>query len=263
MTGADLAAAAALTAGFGWPHRIEDLALMLSLGEGVAADDEGALAGTAALWTYGPAHAALGMVMVQPGLQGRGLGRRLLQAVLDRAGPRSVALYATEAGAPLYRSLGFVAHGLVRQMQGRLAGPVAPGPEPVRPARDNEAALLDHEATGLDRPALLAALGPATVLDRGGAPAGFAITHRFGHGQVIGPVAAQDQEGARALLAHAFHAHPGAFVRVDATEAGGLVPWLHSLGLRDAGPALHMVHGTPAQPPGPTRLFALATQAFG
>jgi len=50
----DLPEAAALTASFGWPHRVEDWQFLLAMGSGIAAERDRALVGTAMRWTYGP-----------------------------------------------------------------------------------------------------------------------------------------------------------------------------------------------------------------
>lgn len=272
LTEADLPAASALTGSFRWPHRLEDWAFMHALGHGLAAEQDGRLVATGLLWPYGEGRAALGMVGVSAGLQGQGIGRAVMQGLLKLAGTRSVGLYATEAGEKLYRQLGFVPFGAARQFQGTTfqstLQPLAKG-ERLRPTgrSDPDAlAALDHAATGLDRTALVRALleaGTVVMLDRGGAPAGFAVLRRFGRGQVIGPVIAADAASAKALIGHFLNLSPGQFVRVDVPEASGLVPWLAGLGLSDAGRAIHMVRGPVPDPAGPVRSFALASQAFG
>ena len=117
-----LPAAQALSAHFGWPHRVEDWRWALALGDGFGAfdggqPDGGRLVGTGLCWRFGTA-ASLGLVVVAPAAQGRGLGRRITSALLGRIGEAPVVLHATEAGLPLYASLGFVAEGTVCQYQG-------------------------------------------------------------------------------------------------------------------------------------------------
>ena len=196
-------------------------------------------------------------------------------AVLDQLGDgRTVILYATEAGQPLYEGLGFVADGVVRQYQGAAFGAgLVPLPDghrlrPLGRSDPERLAALDRSASGLPREKLIAALleaGNGIVLDRGGAPAGFALLRRFGRGQVIGPVVAPNEASARALIGHFLGQGAGQFIRVDVPEATGLCPWLLSLGLADAGPAIRMVRGTP--PTSAARdgaaTYALASQAFG
>ena len=111
MTAADVPEAQALTASFGWPHRKEDWALMQALGWGVVAERQGKLVGTALCWRYGADWATVGMIGVYAELQGRGIGRRLLQTLMQELESRNLALYATEAGMPLYAAIGFTRPG--------------------------------------------------------------------------------------------------------------------------------------------------------
>ena len=268
----DLPAARALSAAQGWPHREEDWRFVLGLGEGVAAEHDGQLAGTALGWRYGPGFATLGLVIVSKAARGRGIGRALTAAVLDRLGRRTVLLNATHDGLPLYRSLGFAPGWEIRQFQGASFSPpsVAPPPghrlRPLDPRDGTMLAALDERATGMPRQALIAALlsvAEGVVLEREGEAVGFALLRRFGHGQVIGPVVAPDEGGARALVAHWLSSRPGQFIRLDVPAETGLPGWLRSLGLEDAGPATGMAHGTPPRPDGTLRRFALVSQALG
>jgi GNAT superfamily N-acetyltransferase len=273
FTADDLPAAHALTAGFEWPHRLDDWAFMSRLGWGIAAKYEGRLVGTALAWLYGAHHASLGLVGVSPALQGQGLGRRLIQAVLDGLGDRNVILHATQAGLPLYRSLGFVEGGTVQQHQGaafqaRLV-PLAQG-QRLRPIGRSDPAVLaalDQAATGQQRDELLSALLDASssvVLDHDGAAAGFALLRRFGFGHVIGPVVAPTQVAAQGLISHFLGQHAGQFIRIDVPETAGLSTWLQQLGLGGAGPAIRMTRGTPPRTSrNGVASYALVSQAFG
>jgi predicted N-acetyltransferase YhbS len=245
---------------------------MLRLGEGIAAEQDGELVAAGLLWCYGSTHASLGMVGVSPALQGQGVGRAVMQRLLELAGARGVGLYATAAGETLYCSLGFTTIGKVRQLQGVTS---ASRPEPLaeserfRLAERSDFAVvaaLDRQASGLDRTELINALlevGRAVVLDRDGGGIGFAVIRPFGLGQVIGPVVGPDEAGARALIGHFLDSHPGQFIRLDVPEECGLVSWLMGLGLADAGPALHMVRPPVPRAAGPARRFALVSQSFG
>jgi len=268
----DLAAAAMLTDSFRWPHRLADWEFMFGLGDGVASDLDGRLAATGMLWRYGTDHAAIGMVAVAPELQGKGIGRAVMERLLAMAGERAVALNATEAGEQLYRSLGFVTQGCVRQMQGdvpQTALQALPQGDRLRPAGRSDPDMLialDRQACGLNRALLIGALmqaGTTVVLDRGGDAVGFAVQRHFGRGQVIGPVVAFDAGGAKALIGHFLNTGPGQFVRIDVPEESGLVDWLAQIGLADAGPAIHMVRGKVPDRTGPAQRFAMASQAFG
>ena len=67
----DIPAAHALTQAVRWPHRIEDWQAVVRLGTGFAAEEHGALVGTALWWAQGEHQASLGMVIVAATHQGR------------------------------------------------------------------------------------------------------------------------------------------------------------------------------------------------
>lgn len=273
MTADDLAAAHALSADLRWPHRPADWEQVFALGDGLVAERDGAVVGTALRWRWGPQHATLGLVIVAPACQGRRIGHRLMTALLEGLEDRSVLLHATPEGRGLYERLGFVRIGEVRQHQGTaLPAPlVALGAGwRLRPAGSNDAAALkalDAAARGMPRDALidelLASAEATVVLDHDGQARGFAMLRRFGRGHIIGPVAAPDAEGAKALIAHLSGLSAGRFVRIDIDFDSGLAEWLESLGLLRVDAPTTMVRGEPLPVQPGVRLFALATQALG
>ncbi|MBR0668375.1 GNAT family N-acetyltransferase [Roseomonas hellenica] len=268
---ADLAAAQALSAAHRWPHRVEDWQFALALGEGIAAEAERQLVGTAMAWRFGSDWSSLGMVMVAPERQGKGIGRRLMHALLAALGDRSILLHATPEGEPLYRTLGFAPVSAVRQHQGAAFcvgfHPPRAG-ERIRPAGRADLAVLtalDSAATGMARGSVLAALleqAACVVLDRAGVASGFAMLRRFGRGQLIGPVVAPDAEAARLLIAHWLGQRQGEFLRIDMPADTGLSDWLAGVGLPQVDVVTRMVRGAP-RPPAAVRSFALVSQALG
>jgi GNAT superfamily N-acetyltransferase len=266
---ADLPAAQALSAAVGWPHRLEDWQFVAALGTGLVAEAGRRVVGTGLTWSYGGGWSSLGMVIVAPAMQGQGIGRRLMEALLPPAG--GVLLHATQAGEPLYRTFGFAPCGVIRQHQGApfSVGFHAPrAGERIRPAGRADLPVLtalDTAATGMGRGAVLAALLEAAdciVLDRESVACGFAMLRRFGRGQLIGPVIAPDAEAARLLMAHWLGQRQGEFIRVDVTAESGLSDWLAGLGLAQVGEALRMMRGAPPAPAA-VRSFALVNQAIG
>ena len=263
----DLKALAALSSAVAWPHRAADLKLMLELGRGFVACDRNVddIAGIGFWWPNGRDAATLGLVIVSPARQGRGIGGRLLTALLDDAHPRAVKLVATAAGQPLYEKLGFHVVGGIRQHQGVYAqAPKAVAS--VRPAgaRDRDAVVaLDVEAIGAERGTLVARLlsvGSAVLLTREGAPAGFAVRRAFGRGEVVGPIVAPDEDAAIALLRAL--AGPG-FLRVDCpAEATRFAAHLTRAGLAVVDEAAVMLRGDWPATAGRVRSFALASQAL-
>jgi GNAT superfamily N-acetyltransferase len=267
----DVPAAHTLSSTFDWPHRIEDWQFALSLGQGVVAEYDGKVLGTALSWQWGSNYATLGLVIVAPELQGQRIGNRMMSALLDRLAPRDVLLHATVAGRGLYERLGFVATGEVDQHQGVLtASPALATREGdrLRPLTDADVESLiamDARGAGMPRGELLRRLFAqerTVVLERGGQAAGFAVLRRFGRGHLVGPVAAPDFDSARALISDCLR-HCEGFVRVDVYAMSGLSPWLQSQGLSRAGGGTIMVRGrVPGRGPAHGG-WALVTQAIG
>lgn len=272
MCKSDLAAAQGLSHAVGWPHREEDWDFGLSIGEGLSAYSDGKLVGTAMLWRYERKQARLGMMIVDPGLQRCGVGRALMQGLLERTAEPSVLLNATEAGATLYHQLGFKSFGSIVQHQGTaFSAPLVPlrAGERIRPmGRSDTGPLieLDALAVGARRTALIAALmdrGDGVVLDDGGVTVGFAFCRRFGLGHVIGPVVARDTAAAKALIANWIGSNAGMFMRIDVPGQSGLSDWLEELGLMSVGPVVTMIRGAALPTQQDYHVFAVANQALG
>lgn len=273
MATEDLSAAHKLSRRMKWPHRREDWESLLRLGEGAVAEQDGKIVGTAMGWPYGPDAAYLGMVIVAPALQGHGIGRRVMEAMIERLGKRAILLNATPEGLPLYERLGFQPIGTIHQHQGAaFTVPITElGPnERVRPmGRGDEAAIveLDSKALGLDRGALFAELlrekAQGVVLDRDGEAIGFALYRRFGRGYSVGPTIAPDERGAKALISHWLGSNAGMFSRLDVPGDSGLHEWLDDLGLAGVSKVTTMVRGAAPVPAGPARNFSIVSQALG
>jgi GNAT superfamily N-acetyltransferase len=271
MTGNDLPAAHALSQGLRWPYRLEDWQFLLRLGTGFVAEASGAVIGTGLCWKQGARHGSLGAVIVSPQHQGQGIGRELMNLVLEELGDRCTLLNATPAGQPLYESLGFKAIGTVHQHQGTMlaAPPVALAPgEIIRPVTADDIAKLvglADRATGMSRDEVLeqlACVAQGAVLERHGEVVGFSMMRRFGLGHAIGPVIAPDSERARALVAYWSEACAGSFVRVDITGTSGLRDSLTALGLVQVDTVVTMArNGVPAQGEG-IEQFAVLNQSL-
>lgn len=265
-----------LSTALSWPYREQDWRIAFDLGAGFAVEVDDRLVATAMWWSYGESHASVGMIIVDPAMQGRGLGRALMEALLQATSGRTVILNATLEGLPLYAKLGFVSRGQVFQHQAVLAT----APELVsgtcdirvmQASDEKQVRQLDLTASGMDRTALLDTLfntGTVMVLDHGDGASAYACAREFGHGVVIGPVIAAGANAgpdAKRLIAALAGRHQGRFVRLDVSEESGLSAWLTALGLPCVGQAQPMVLGDQASVPagGDTHLFALANQSFG
>ena len=90
----DLLPISALVGQVGWPHRPEDIRTHMELGQGLTVrdSDAGPVLGVGLWWAAGERAARTGLIVVAPQSQGRGIGRRLMQALLEDIGERSVLL---------------------------------------------------------------------------------------------------------------------------------------------------------------------------
>lgn len=273
MTADDLAAAYALTNEARWPHRPADWKQAFRLGEGMIAECDGVVVGVGMRWRWGDQQATVGLIVVTRPCQGRRIGHRLMNALLNDLRDCSVLVHATAEGRGLYERLGFTRIGEVRQHQGTAlpSPPIALKPgQRLRPATKVDAPALralDVTARGMHRSTLIDELlrdAQATiVLDDDGSARGFAMLRRFGRGHAIGPVVAPDTDGAKALIAHLAGVNAGRFTRIDIDFQSGLDEWLETLGLLCVDAPTTMLRGAPLPPNTGTRLYAIVTQAFG
>lgn len=272
MTPDDIETCFTLTQLLKWPHRREDWQLALQLGEGTVIEEQGKLIGSAVLWRWGDHAATVGLVIIDNQQQGRGLGKQLMLAQLEKVPDVNVRLHATEMGKGLYEKLEFVSCGEIHQHQTcavtTLPEVVIPEGLKLRPATaDDHGTLvtLDQQAHGMHRPALIEHLlrDCQTVLlqDTQQQIQGFASLRRFGHGWAIGPVIAADFPMAQALVASLMQSLQGEFLRIDTDAELPMAAWLESLGIPQVDAPTTMVRGTPWTPQG-MQAFGLMTQAM-
>lgn len=267
-TGDDLQSIKELVAGVGWPHRTEDIKAAMDLGHTRLARVSGCgrISGVAMMWAYGRRAARIGLVVVGPDYQGRGIGRRLVERLLVDTGSRAVMLLSTESGRPLYEKLGFRIVGSAQRHQGVYRRVPLSDPRIRLATIDDQRSLmqLDASATGADRGRILAHLfevGHTTVLAVDGQPTGFAVERAFGLGSVVGPIVAPSELDAIALFNAC--ARPG-FVRVDRPiEAELLGRHLEGCELEGEEVSDEMVLGAWPPTQGPARIFAMAGHAWG
>lgn len=214
-----------------WPHRPEDWAVALALGQGVIAFDEiGRPVSSAMVFPLGEEITHIGMVITSPRLQNHGSARWLMEEMLSRSKGTIRRLNATKAAYNLYLSMGFQPQGLVYQHQGiakALSGDLAEEDSRVRPMTETDfdaVKHIDQLGFGSDRHHVLDHLLPLSetfVLEDGGEIKGYAFCRRFGRGHVLGPVVAESEGDAVALIRPLIARHDGAFLRMDTRNAGG------------------------------------------
>ena len=261
---ADLAACSALSRDRGGDTEDAAWLFMLDAMTGFGIDDPaGGLAGCVFVSRYGDEVASIGMMLVASRWGRQGLGRRLMEHAMAHAAGRTIVLFATRFGRPLYEKLGFRVVDEVLRYDG-VYQPPPPEETPVRPAGADDLAAavrLDAKAFGANRADLFdrltAAGGRLHVATDGHALARY-LTNRL----LIGPVAAHDERTACALIdAHARHA-PGP-IRIDVPPRFARVSaWLSARGLTTTGPFPLMVYG--GDLPGDRTIpYAVASPALG
>ncbi|CAK9885270.1 MAG: hypothetical protein XXXJIFNMEKO3_01666 [Candidatus Erwinia impunctatus] len=265
--------AAALSKKVGWPHREEDWLAALQLGAGIAALADDKLVGTALYWRWGQNYASLGLVIVDPAWQGRGIGHQLVGSIVTLLSDCTIRLSATSAGQTLYEKHGFVAQGHMQQWQclslPRVQSPELSEKQVLREASHDDLlrlTQLDFSAHGQYRPRLLSSLlqgePRVIVLEEQRKVQAYAVMRRFGLGQMIGPVVSQTLSQAQQLMAYLMATQQGCFVRSDIVEETGLGVWMQESGLQQRDRTAIMVRGSGWQATG-MRNIAVMSQAMG
>ncbi|WP_306751965.1 GNAT family N-acetyltransferase [Paracoccus actinidiae] len=262
-----------LTIGVLWPHRARDLDVFLSLGKGYLATDEiGRPIGSAMYFPMGDDFAMLGMMVTVPRLQARGAGKWLLQRVLADCVGRDLRLSATRSGYRLYAAAGFQPVCIIRQQQGiarQIAQEDVPGLAIRVLSQSDRAAVheLDAKAYGVQRTQVLdklLSLSKGTVALQDGVVHGFALQRPFGKGVIVGPVVAEDDVMAKALVAPLIRASVGTFVRLDTpVDSPGFVAFLTDAGLGLFDTVTEMRLGSHRRAKTGSVTYGLASHSFG
>ena len=277
LAAAELPDAEALVREAGWNQVAADWEIFRALGTVYTARTGGRVVATAATLPYGE-FAWISMVLVAGAQRRKGLGTRLLdRCIADlNASGRIPVLDATPAGRPLYHALGFNdAWGYHRLARGRAQrasdGAPPPGGTDIRPIADADWTALcsyDASAFGADRGALLQRLRgrlPAAELlaERQGRIAGFLLGRDGRRAVQVGPLVAEDDATARALLARALSAIDDA-VYIDLADAKTAIrTWLAERGFSAQRPLTRMLYRRATSFDDTARTFAVVGPEFG
>ncbi|QNE76194.1 GNAT family N-acetyltransferase [Streptomyces finlayi] len=279
LTRGDLVSCADLCEDRGWSRDEHRWGLLLSAGTGYGIDDpEGrGLAAACVVTPNGTDLAAIGMLLVAGRHAGQGLGRRLMQYVIESSGETPLALYATTEGQPLYEQLGFTVVGRADRVAGHFRPMDGerdrnPGATTVttRPAAADDLQRilrLDADTFGADRTHIITRL-PAfsdrfLVAEDAGALIGYAALWPSGDVHSIGPLTARDIGTAKALVT-ALAATTDRLLRTDIdARHKELLDWLGDHGMERGSSTAVMVYRGSELPGDWTRRFAPLTVATG
>jgi GNAT superfamily N-acetyltransferase len=273
LTGDDVAAGLLLSTEAHWNQVAADWRIMLEAGTGFGwIEPGGRLVASALTLPFDGPFGWISMVLVTAAYRRKGLATRLMQRCLDHlaANERIPVLDATPAGRTVYLGLGFTDLWGLARWTGH--GPVAEqGACSVREieARDWPQILaLDLRCFGGGRARLLrdlAARQPKTalVIPREGAVRGFALGREGRVAGQIGPIVAEDESAACALLAAALARHEGE-VFVDVPDRWrGMRGMLTERGFRIQRPYTRMRLGAGSGWGDPALMFAVAGPELG
>ena len=261
-----------------WNQLAADWRVFLEFGRLYAAEtDEGRIVATTATLPYGGRFAWISMVLVTGDYRRRGLATKLMQwAMRDlAAGDLVPVLDATPDGRAVYRRLGFEDswgfQRLRRERRGAGATLAPPAGVTVRPlAQADWPALCAYDAAafGAERGAVLAGLcGRLAAADlvaaRGDGIAGFLLGRDGGLAAHIGPLIADDDAIARALVARALDAIEGPLFIDLADSKAELRSFLDAHGFAAVRPFTRMLCGASTRFDDAARTFAVVGPEFG
>ena len=296
LTPDDVDGAFRLSRCIGWNQRADDWRMLLRLapatafaavGDARKAPDK-PIVGTAIGIDYG-AFAWIAMMLVDPAHRGRGIGSRLLEAVMD-AVPSTlpIRLDATPLGRPLYQRYGFedeatlsrhVRHARLERRAPSRAGGASQlgGPALARPLTEADLAFVleqDRETFGGTRSSVLewafrGAARYARVLRSDDGVMQYCLGRPGRLFDQIGPVVANDDETAHALVRAALAEAGEAPVAVDAfDERHAFADALRADRFVVERPLFRMCRPAPSRPggrplaPGSAREFAILGPEF-
>jgi GNAT superfamily N-acetyltransferase len=261
----------ALARSVGWPDAEDDWRILHASAVVLGVRHDGRLVAQGALGLYGTA-GTIAKMIVAPEFQRRHLGGRLLDALLEEAHRRSIdvlGLVATPAGRPLYEQRGFTPVGEVVVLMGTPAPAATAAAQPLSPLEDaNVAPGIEERWLSCSRASMLRArfskaIATASVLASDGTVVGYGMATAQGPLATVGPVMAETEEDARALIT-ALLGSVSAPVRVDVpSDQAGFRQWLLRVGLREQAVRVEMALGAPRLPWQVPQRFALAAQAWG
>jgi len=277
LAAAELPDAESLVREAGWNQVAADWEIFRALGTVHTARLNKRVVATAATLPYGK-FAWVSMVLVAGEQRRHGLGTQLLKrciAVLSEQ-RRVPVLDATPAGLPLYRALGFEETWGYHRLARQDAMPICDNTRPasgtvirgIAEADWPALCALDAAAFGADRSALLMRLRgrlPAAelVAVHHSRIAGFLLGRNGRSASQIGPLIAEDDDVAQALLARALPALDGP-VYVDFADSKTRIrAWLAECGFAAQRPLTRMLLGRTSGFDNEARTFAVAGPELG
>ncbi|HEY2932525.1 MAG TPA: GNAT family N-acetyltransferase [Acidobacteriota bacterium] len=282
MTDRDIPVGDRLREAAGWNQTESDWRRFLTLepkGCFVACVD-GQICGTVTTLNYENRVAWIGMVLVDPAYQRRGIGKTLLDAgieYLERKQVETIKLDATPMGHDLYLQRGFVDEYMIERWEGAAASqseqPADAGPDsdfgPMESADVTRIFETDRNVFGADRSALLHSIwkdGPAfsAAAFAGGGVSGYILGRSGARAVYLGPWVAHNRSVAEKLFACFLRRASGAKIFVDVClENPHARSIVESVGFQFQRPLTRMYRGSNRYPGKPQFVCGIAGPELG
>ena len=262
----------------GWNQNVADWRFMLTAGRGFGLRGaDGKWQASSLVLPLGQKLAWISMVLVTRDRRRGGVGTGLLKHCIEevRSAGAVAGLDATELGRPIYLPLGFRdLYAIARwhfddARSAAISPPAGVSLRPLTAADLPRLALYDRPLTGMERPAILAHLalrqpGRAWIAeDVGKKMVGFVLGREGRMATSLGPVVADDEAIALALIAKAAASAPGPFI-IDVPVAHRAVrAWLEGQGATTPRGYMRMTLGEAKGLDDPSHVFALAGPELG
>jgi predicted N-acetyltransferase YhbS len=234
-------------------------------------ETEGRVVGTVTTIVYEGRFAWIGMVLVDPGWRGQGIGTRLLEKAiehLEACGVPTMKLDATPEGRPIYEKLGFLSEYQIERWKLNRSASQRSAQAGAHPSLE-EVLQLDREVFGADRSDLLRSLASAApdltlVLAERGEVFGYAFGRRGARADHFGPWVARNQSSACQLLEEFLCRSTREMIFVDSAKSNPWsLPLLRGHGFGFSRPFTRMYRGCNTVPGRPELLCAILGPEFG
>lgn len=274
MTHDDITSGLLLCRSNNWNQLSRDWELFLKLNPDSSrvATENGKITGSVTTLCYQNLFCWIGMVLVDPAHQKKGIGRQLLnEALFILKNEETVKLDATPAGRELYLHLNFKDEYSLVRMKG-IADVVTLPESIARPLEKNDLSLLsetDQLVFGANRNALLHWFWEGSkdytfIVNQNSKIRGYCLGRRGYSFNQIGPVVADDISCAKQLVAAVLNKCSGQPVIIDVPlHDPHWIHWLQELGFTEQRKFTRMYKGANRYPGIPHRQYAIAGPEYG
>ena len=265
-----------LSASVGWDYDEQEIRTIMNSGKIYGhKNEEGKIVSSAAIISYDPSLASLGMVIVHEAYRGMGLGKIVTQTCIDAVSKETtIMLIATEQGKPLYEKMGFRAVDCVHKYLCDHYIPVHSFNKmdiEINHFRQEDIShiiKLDKKAVGAERRKFLVhsieqVKECLTVKDRNGTIIGYGLSVLGAINLILGPIVTPNFEIATLLVDQLARNHRGR-LRMDVPSGHEkFMFFLEQHGFHKVSQPPIMILNSKQLPRRNGTLYGIAAQAFG